>query len=98
MKGGWFEVCSGCVSNLPKITSTYLDAIKIPDSAMPLVRAVAEWTARGDIPNAATDAGTLPQNGYISNRESENLRNSVYEGEYISAIRRVGRLAEFSGA
>ena len=34
---------------------------KIPDAAMPLVRAVAVWTSRGDTPNAATVEITLPQ-------------------------------------
>ena len=36
-----------------KDTATYAKR-KIPDTAMPLVRAVATWTSRGDIPNLAT--------------------------------------------
>ena len=44
------------VDDLTEVTATYAKG-KVPSTAMPLARAVAEWTSRGDIPNAATDAG-----------------------------------------
>jgi len=45
--------------DLIEVTASYTKQ-KIPDAAMPLVRAVAEWTSRGDFPNAATVETTLP--------------------------------------
>ena len=32
---------------------------KTPDTTMPLVRAVEEWTSRGDIPNSSTDGDSI---------------------------------------
>lgn len=44
------------VDDLTEVTATYTKG-KVPSTAMPLARAVAEWTSRGDIPDSATDVG-----------------------------------------
>ena len=41
------------------MTASYMK--KIPDATMPLVRAIAEWTSRGDIPNPAKDVNSISQ-------------------------------------
>ena len=53
----------------PKRIAIIIEGVKVktPDAAMPLVRAVAEWTSRGDIPDSAKCVGSL-----------SNLCGSVY--------------------
>ena len=62
------------LDNLVEITATYARG-KVPDATMPLVRAVEEWTSRGDTPDSTTDVTTIAHPG--ENVNGENPRLSV---------------------
>ena len=49
------------VDNLLEVTATYMGKKNVPDTSKmkPLVRAVEEWTSRGDTTNASTDAESI---------------------------------------
>ena len=59
-----------------EVTASYLDK-KIPDTTMPLVRAIAEWTARGDTTNSATDKSNILPTADNANPEAPKIKPSL---------------------
>ncbi|MBO6031915.1 MAG: hypothetical protein J6Q22_10780 [Prevotella sp.] len=59
------------VDDLMEVTATYMKKKNAPDTTMPLVRAVEEWTSRGDTTNSSTDADSIANLGSGANGGEE---------------------------
>lgn len=87
------------IDDLMEVTSTYVGKRKIPDTAMPLVRAVEAWTARGDIPNPSTDKDSIADDVSVGKRVGEKTVFRGSDGNVVGEYdRNTGEITLYPGA